>query len=49
MTKPYSWLDFKNLNRKSLQKDQIINEEDKIILFKAYKKIKKEFSELENK
>ena len=40
---------FLNELNESLQKDQIINEEDKIILFKAYKKIKKEFSELENK
>ena len=35
--------------RNSLEKDNIINEEDKLLLFKLYKKIQKEFSELENK
>ena len=33
----------------SLEKDQIIDDEDKIILYKFYKKIKKEFSDINEK
>ena len=33
----------------SLEKDQIIDDEDKIILYKFYKKIKKEFSDIDEK
>jgi hypothetical protein len=32
---------------KNLQKKNMIDKEDKIILFKVYKKIKKEFGELD--
>ena len=34
--------------KKGLEKDQIINEEDKILFYKFYQKIKKEFSEIKN-
>ena len=34
---------------KGLNKDNIINEEDKILLYKLYLKIKNEFKEVENK
>ena len=34
---------------KGLEKDQLINNEDKEIILKVYKKIKEEFSKLENK
>lgn len=34
---------------KGLEKDHLINIEDKKIIFKVYKKIKEEFSKLENK
>ena len=33
----------------NLEKDNLLKEEDKIILFKAYKKIQKEFNEMEKK
>jgi hypothetical protein len=33
---------------KGLEKDQLINNEDKEIILKVYKKIKEEFSKLEN-
>ena len=33
----------------NLEKDNLLKEEDKIILFKAYKKIQKEFNEIEKK
>ena len=32
---------------KGLKKDQVFSEEDRILIYKIYKKIKKEFSELE--
>ena len=35
--------------KKGLNKDNIINEEDKVILYKLYIKIKKEFKEVEGK
>ena len=38
----------RNEIRDGLEKDQILNEEDKILLFNLYKKIKSEFQELEN-
>ena len=34
---------------KGLNKDNILNEEDKILLYKLYLKIKNEFKEVENK
>ena len=34
---------------KGLNKDNIINEEDKVLLYKLYIKIKNEFKEVENK
>lgn len=34
--------------RRGLEKDQIINNEDKVLFYKFYKKIKKEFSGIEN-
>lgn len=34
---------------KGLKKDNIINEEDKVLLYKLYLKIKTEFQDLENK
>ena len=34
---------------KGLNKDNIINEEDKVLLYKLYLKIKNEFKEVENK
>ena len=33
----------RNEIRRSLEKDKIINDEDKVLLFKFYKKIKEEF------
>tara|TARA_B100001996_G_C18669197_1_gene596029 strand:+ start:1026 stop:1334 length:309 start_codon:yes stop_codon:yes gene_type:complete len=33
----------------NLEKDKLLKEEDKVILFKAYKKIQKEFNEIEKK
>jgi len=33
----------------NLEKNEMLKEEDKIILFKAYKKIQKEFNEIEKK
>ena len=33
---------------KGIKKDKILNEEDKILLYKLYKKLRKEFSEIEN-
>ena len=38
----------RNEIRDGLEKDKILNEEDKILLFNLYKKIKSEFQELEN-
>ena len=38
----------RNEIRDGLAKDKILNEEDKILLFNLYKKIKSEFQELEN-
>ena len=34
--------------KKGLEKDQIINEEDKLLIYKFYLKIKDEFKEIEN-
>tara|TARA_X000000368_G_scaffold418568_1_gene418765 strand:+ start:192 stop:491 length:300 start_codon:yes stop_codon:yes gene_type:complete len=34
--------------KNGLEKDKILNDEDKILFYKFYKKIKKEFSEIEN-
>jgi len=39
----------RNEIRNGLEKDNILNQEDKILLFKLYKKIKKEFADIENK
>ncbi len=33
---------------RGIKKDKILNEEDKILLYKLYKKLRKEFSEIEN-
>ena len=33
--------------KKGLEKDQILNDEDKVLFYSFYKKIKKEFSEVE--
>ena len=45
--------DFKNKIRNEirngLDKENILNQEDKILLFKLYKKIEKEFADIENK
>ena len=38
----------RNEIRDGLNKDKILNEEDKILLFKLYKKLKSEFKEIEN-
>ena len=38
----------RNEIRNGLEKDKILNEEDKLLLFNLYKKIKSEFQELEN-
>ena len=38
----------RNEIRDGLVKDKILNEEDKLLLFNLYKKIKSEFQELEN-
>ena len=38
----------RNEIRDGLEKDKILNEEDKILLFKLYKKLKSEFKEIEN-
>lgn len=34
--------------KRGLEKDKIINNDDKVLFYKFYKKIKKEFSEIEN-
>ena len=39
----------RNEIRDGLEKDKILNEEDKILIYKFYKKLKKEFNELEQK
>ena len=39
--------EFRDIVKESLNKEQILNKEDKIILFNFYKKIKKEFEEIE--
>ena len=33
---------------KGIKKDKILNEEDKILIYKLYKKLRKEFSEIDN-
>jgi len=38
----------RNEIRDGLEKDKILNDDDKLLLFKLYKKIKSEFQELEN-
>tara|TARA_B100001173_G_scaffold295064_1_gene289521 strand:- start:474 stop:770 length:297 start_codon:yes stop_codon:yes gene_type:complete len=39
----------RNEIRNGLDKENILNQEDKILLFKLYKKIQKEFADIENK
>ena len=39
----------RNEIRNGLDKENILNKEDKILLFKLYKKIEKEFADIENK
>ncbi|MBD1140760.1 hypothetical protein IDH20_01140 [Pelagibacterales bacterium SAG-MED39] len=39
----------RNEIRNGLEKDSILNQEDKILLYELYKKLKKEFAEIENK
>ena len=39
----------RNEIRNGLEKENMINEEDKILLYKLYKKIQKEFIDIENK
>ena len=38
----------RNEIKRSLEKDKIINDEDKLLLYKFYKKIKEEFNDIEN-
>jgi len=39
----------RNEIRNGLDKENILNQEDKILLYKLYKKIEKEFADIENK
>ncbi len=39
----------RNEIRNGLEKDKILNEEDKILLYNLYKKIEQEFKEIENR
>ena len=39
----------RNEIRNGLDKENILNQEDKILLYKLYKKIQKEFEDIENK
>ena len=39
----------RNEIKRSLEKDEIINDDDKLLIYKLYKKIKEEFSDFENK
>ena len=39
----------RNEIKNGLKKENILNQEDKVLLYKLYKKIEKEFAELENK
>ena len=39
----------RNEIKNGLEKDQILNEEDKVLLYQLYKKIKQEFDELEKR
>ena len=39
----------RNEIRNGLEKDKILNEEDKILLYNLYKKLKEEFKEIENR
>ena len=39
----------RNEIRNGLEKDNILNQEDKILFYKLYKKIQKEFADIENK
>ena len=39
----------RNEIRNGLDKENILNQEDKILLYKLYKKIQKEFADIENK
>ena len=39
----------RNEIRNGLEKDKILNEEDKILLYKLYKKLEQEFKEIENR
>jgi len=38
----------RNEIKRSLEKDKVINDDDKLLIYKFYKKIKEEFSDLEN-
>ena len=39
----------RNEIKNDLKKENILNQEDKVLLYKLYKKIEKEFAELDNK
>ena len=39
----------RNEIKNGLNKDNILNQEDKVLLYKLYKKIQKEFADIENK
>ncbi len=39
----------RNEIRNGLEKENILNQEDKVLIYKLYKKLQKEFAELENK
>ena len=39
----------RNEIKNGLNKDNILNQEDKVLLYKFYKKIQKEFADIENK
>ena len=39
----------RNEIRNGLEKEHILNQEDKVLLYKLYKKLQKEFADIENK
>jgi len=39
----------RNEIRNGLEKENILNQEDKVLIYKLYKKLQKEFAEIENK
>ena len=39
----------RNEIRNGLEKENILNQEDKVLLYKLYKKLEKEFADIENK